>query len=239
MPESPANNAQPAASMHLSVSKELALDILNGKWKIGDNITLEDIQNRFHVSRTVAREVAKYLESMGAVAIKRRVGIVACPVPAWSSLNPQVIQWKLHSSHRVRQLRSLTELRLAIEPAAAADAAINASLEEKAMFPVIATQMATDGEAGKLEEFHELDIRFHTLLLSASGNELFASLAEIISTVIRGRVELGMYPSRPAPEALSAHQAVAEAIWKGRPDDARQAMQRIVDEVAEDIQPQP
>ena len=81
-------------------------------------------------------------------------------------------------------------------------------------------------------EFHDLDVEFHTLILHESGNELFAALSDTIATVLRGRVELGKYPMKPKPDALDAHDAVADAIAKGEPERARSAMLDIVDEVA-------
>lgn len=45
-----------------------------------------------------------------------------------------------------------------------------------------------------------------------------------------------MYPQKPKPAALDAHDAVAEAIWKGDPDRARASMHDIVDEVAESLE---
>ncbi|HCH21751.1 MAG TPA: transcriptional regulator, partial [Bifidobacterium sp.] len=106
-----------------AVSRTLAIEMMDGKWAAGESKTLEDVQNRFGISRTVAREVAKTLESMGAVTVRRRVGLVARPFSEWQALNHQVIEWRLHSTQRERQLSSLTELRLAVEPAAAASAA--------------------------------------------------------------------------------------------------------------------
>ena len=102
-----------------AVCRTLAIEMLDGKWPAGESLTLEDVQNRFGISRTVAREVAKTLESMGAVTVRRRVGLVARPFSDWQALNHQVIEWRLHSTQRERQLSSLTELRLAVEPAAA------------------------------------------------------------------------------------------------------------------------
>ena len=58
------------------------------------------------------------------------------------------------------------------------------------------------------------------------------SLSDTIATVLRGRVELGKYPMKPKPDALDAHDAVADAIAKGEPERARSAMLDIVDEVA-------
>ena len=211
-----------------AVCRTLAIEMLDGKWPAGESLTLEDVQNRFGISRTVAREVAKTLESMGAVTVRRRVGLVARPFSDWQALNHQVIEWRLHSTQRERQLSSLTELRLAVEPAAAASAA------RLAVYAAQMRQIAESNEEGAagLTKFHDLDVEFHTLILRESGNELFAALADTIATVLRGRVELGKYPMKPKPAALDAHDAVADAIAKGDPERARKAMFDIVDEVA-------
>ncbi|MBW3088505.1 FadR family transcriptional regulator [Bifidobacterium sp. 82T24] len=218
--------------MHLPIADRLATDIIDGPWPVGSSMTLEDIQHRFGVSRTVAREAARYLEATGAVTIRRHVGLVAQDPGTWAALNPQVIHWKLHSNQRKQELLSLTELRLAVEPAAAACATHRASLETRAKMPVLALEMRRHGEAGDLEPFHELDIEFHSTLLRNSGNELFASLAPIVETILRGRVEINMYPSRPSASALDAHDEVADAVWKGDAERARKAMHDIVDEVS-------
>ena len=85
-----------------AVCRTLAIEMLDGKWPAGESLTLEDVQNRFGISRTVAREVAKTLESMGAVTVRRRVGLVARPFSDWQALNHQVIEWRLHSTQRER-----------------------------------------------------------------------------------------------------------------------------------------
>lgn len=195
-----------------------------------------EFQRRFDVSRTVAREVAKSLETAKVVTVRRRIGLVSQPVEEWDALSTQVIHWKLHSTHRKEQLRTLTELRLAIEPAAATSAARYAPIDVKSRPLLLAAELRHTGENGRPDEFHKLDIEFHSLILRNSGNEMFASLSTIIATVLSGRVELHMYPQKPKPEALDAHDAVAQAIWQSSPDNARQAMHRIVDEVAETLQ---
>ncbi|WEV68796.1 FCD domain-containing protein [Bifidobacterium sp. ESL0775] len=217
--------------MHYAIAEQLAVDIIEGRWKPGTNITLNDIQQKFSISRTVAREVAHTLESAHAVVIKKRVGLIAQDLDNWLSLDTQVMQWKLHSSYRKQQLLTLTELRLAVEPFAAADAALKAPLETKALMPVMAMQLRKDGESGNLEEFHKLDIRFHDEVLTSSGNELFSALSPLVNIVLASRVEQGLYPSKPRPEALDAHDEVADAIWKGDAEKAKKAMTLIVDEV--------
>ena len=156
-----------------------------------------EFQRRFDVSRTVAREVAKSLETAKVVTVHRRIGLVSQPVEEWDALSTQVIHWKLHSTHRKEQLRTLTELRLAIEPAAATSAARYAPIDVKSRLPLLAAELRHTGENGRPDEFHKLDIEFHSLILRNSGNEMFASLSTIITTVLSGRVELHMYPQKP------------------------------------------
>ena len=103
-----------------------------------------------------------------------------------------MIEWRLHSAQREQQLSSLTELRLAVEPAAAASVARLAPHRRQGEIPpCTAAQMRQiaeaneEGEAG-LAQFHDLDVEFHTLILHESGNELFAALSDTIATVLRG-----------------------------------------------------
>ncbi|WIK58670.1 FCD domain-containing protein [Actinotignum urinale] len=217
------------------ITETLAVEMLDGILPLGTPLTLENIQERFSISRTVAREVAGKLESVGAVDVRRRIGLLPRPVEEWTSLNPDVIRWKLKSSRRLDQLRSLTELRVAIEPAASFLTATRASIDQRGLFPPLATKMRQAGESGNLELFHKLDAIFHSLILQHSGNDLFAAFSDIISAVLRGRVELDLYPTCPRPIALDLHDAVATAIWEGNGGATQQATQAIVDEVSEAI----
>lgn len=215
------------------VCADLAHDIIEGAWLPGSSRTIEDIQARFELSRQVAREIAKHLEVLRVVEVRRRLGLTARPPHEWSALNHQVINWKLHSSLRSTALAELTAMRFAIEPEAAAATARNASLEIRAQIAAWAQQLRHYGETEQLELFHEVDIKFHTTLITASGNPCFAAFAPIVETVLSGRVELGMYPIHPKEEALENHEAVAAAVLRGDADAAREAMRRIVDEVSD------
>lgn len=225
------DKANHTTAMHYAITEQLAIDIIEGRWKPGQSMTLNDIQERFSISRTVAREVAHTLESTHAVIVKKRVGLIAQDLHEWLSLDTQVIRWKLHSNHRRRQLLTLNELRLAVEPIAAADTAIKASIETRALMPVLAMELRKKAKSGNLDEFHRIDVRFHNEILTNSGNELFSTLSSLVSIVLVSRVEQGLYPEKPRPEALDAHEQVADAIWKGDADLAKEAMTRIVDEV--------
>ncbi len=219
--------------LHQGVARELGIEIIDGVWAEGAALTLDDIGERFDVSRTVAREVARQLEAMGMVSARRRVGLIAQPMSRWSVLDPRMIDWRLHSSDRQAQIVSLTQLRLAVEPAAAESAARVASVHTRAQLLPLAAELRRTGEAGDLLEFMKFDIEFHATLLSSSGNEMFAALSSLIAAVLQGRTELGLMPEQPKPEALDGHDAVARAVFEGDPLAARAAMQGIIDEVRE------
>lgn len=195
-----------------------------------------EFQRRFDVSRTVAREVAKSLETAKVVTVHRRIGLVSQPVEEWDALSTQVIHWKLHSTHRKEQLRTLTELRLAIEPAAATSAARYAPIDVKSRLPLLAAELRHTGENGRPDEFHKLDIEFHSLILRNSGNEMSLPYPPSSPPCSPDASNCTCTRKSPSWEALDAHDAVAQAIWQSSPDNARQAMHRIVDEVAETLQ---
>ncbi|GAA5125477.1 FadR/GntR family transcriptional regulator [Haloechinothrix salitolerans] len=218
-------------ALHDSVLDAIGIRITSGELAAGDVLTLEAIQEHYGVSRTVARETMRLLESRGLVTSKRRVGITVRPMTSWQVYDPKVIWWRLSGPDRDAQLRSLTELRIAVEPLAAAAAARGASAAERERAVALAAAMRERGEAGELREFLDLDIEFHALLLRAGGNEMFAALTEVVAVVLRGRTTLGLMPHKPVAKALDLHEAVAAAVADGRREDAEDAMRELLAEV--------
>lgn len=218
-------------ALHSAVLDALGRSITSGDVAPGTPLTLEAIGAEHGVSRTVAREVMRLLEGLGLVRSRRRVGIVVLPMESWNVLDPRVIRWRLEGPARDRQLRTLTELRHAVEPLAAAGAARHASPETRDELVDLATKMRVLGEHGDLTEFLALDIRMHELVLRSSGNELFGALAGVVAAVLSGRTHLGLMPASPVPEALDQHEEVARAVAAGDPAAAEAAMAAIVGEV--------
>ncbi len=221
----------PAPVLHTALAADLGHEIVEGTLRPGQVLTLDGIGQRFGTSRTVAREVVHALEQLRLVTSKRRVGVVVRPREDWDVFDPTLIQWRLHSRDRAAQLRSLTALRTAVEPEAAAGAARHADTPTRAAIVPLAARMRTLGEAGALGDFLVADVQFHTLLLRSSGNEMFAALSAVVAAVLAGRTELGLMPEHPVPEALDAHEEVARAVADGQEEQARAAMARITREV--------
>ena len=116
-----------------------------------------------------------------------------------------MIRWRLAGEGRGAQLRSLAELRSAVEPVAAELAAVNAPQELRQELLDVALAMRDAGKAGDVPRFLELDIQFHSLLLSGSGNEMFANLVGQVAETLTGRTVHGLMPDRPR----GPHAAVA------------------------------
>ncbi|MCK9792516.1 FCD domain-containing protein [Isoptericola sp. 4D.3] len=218
-------------ALHAAVLDALGRAITSGDVPPGAPLTLDAIGAEHGVSRTVAREVMRMLEGLGLVRSRRRVGLVVLGMEDWNVLDPRVIRWRLQGPGRDAQLRSLTELRHAVEPLAAAGAARNAGPEVRGELLDLARRMRVLGEAGDLTEFLALDVRMHELLLRSSGNEMFGPLADVVAEVLSGRTHLGLMPASPVPEALDQHEALARAVAEQDAEAAEAAMSAIVGEV--------
>ncbi|OZM83038.1 FadR/GntR family transcriptional regulator [Pseudonocardia sp. MH-G8] len=227
----PAVAAERPTTLHDRVLDVLGPAIAAGDLPPGAVLTLDRIETRFEVSRTVAREAVRVLESMGLATGRRRVGISVQPRERWNVFDRRVVRWRLAGRGRQEQLRSLTALRAAVEPPASAAAAHHATAEQREQLADLAAAMTVSGEAGDLDTFLEQDIAFHGLVLRGSGNEMFAALADVVAEVLTGRTVNRLMPARPRPEALEGHRAVAAAVVAGEADAARDAMQEIVAEV--------
>ncbi|RUQ99169.1 FadR/GntR family transcriptional regulator [Labedella endophytica] len=224
------------SSLHDRVLHDLGLRIVSGDIVSGSTMRAEALSERYDVSRSVVREVLRVLESLGLVRSVRRVGIRVLPPGSWNLIDPLVIRWRLAGSGRGTQFRSLTELRGALEPTAAELAARHAPLDLASELLSLAARMRSVGREGRLEEFLVLDTEFHTLVLRASGNEMFAGLSGVIAEVLSGRTEQGLMPERPHDEALQLHVDVADAIQGGRPEAARAAMQKIMERTMREVE---
>ncbi|RNL87566.1 FadR/GntR family transcriptional regulator [Halostreptopolyspora alba] len=220
-------------TLHNRVLAVLGPAIVAGEYEPGHVFTLERLEREYGVSRTVVREAVRVLQSMRLVRSRPRTGVQVRPDEEWSVFDPQLIRWRLAGSGRMAQLRSLTELRAAIEPPAAAAAARNAPREWREPLVEVCERMTAAGQEGDQDSFLRLDIEFHRRILRLSGNEMFVGLTGVVAEVLTGRTEYHLMPRPPRAEALRLHAHVAEAIRDGLPDVAQAAMRSIVGEVDE------
>lgn len=214
--------------LHAHVLDRLGLTLCSGGLPAGTIVRTDELEERYDVSRSVIREALRVLASMGMISSRRRVGVKVLPQSEWNLYDPQLIRWRLASPGRIAQLRSLTELRTAVEPEAARLAAIRAPLTGASELMGLAGKLWAAGQEGDHERFLELDIEFHRLVLTNSGNEMFGKLHTLVSEVLAGRTHYGLMPTHPHVDALQFHVDVASAIQRGNPEDAQSSMLRIM-----------
>lgn len=128
------------------------------------------------------------------------------------------------------QLRSLTELRLDIEPIAAHLANLRATDEQRAELRATAEAMRRYGNTHRPVRYLAADIEFHRILLEASGNEMYTALADPIVEVLKESPRRGR-SDYPVPEAIGYHEAVMEAVCAADPDLAERSMVTLLRDV--------
>lgn len=229
-PAPAAPSSPPRESLHSSLVDKLGLAVVSGELAEHAVLSVEELETRYGVSRSVIREVIRVLSSLGLLASRRRLGTVIQPRTAWNLYDPHIIRWRLASESRLAQLRSISELRSAVEPLAAKLAAERASFTDASNLVTLSAQMWAAGHAADMDEFLRLDVLFHEQLLEASGNEMFAQLNSLVAEVLKGRIEHGLMPHIPNANAMQFHVDVASAIQQRNGDAALAAMTRIVDQ---------
>ena len=224
-------------ALHDNVLSALGTAIVSGELPPGQVINLDGVSTTHGVSRSVAREAIRVLESMGMVASRRRVGITIQPQERWNVFDPRVIRWRLASSDRAKQLVSLSELRRGFEPAAAALAALRANPHQCRIMAAAVSDMVMHGRSGDLESYLLADKIFHQTLLEASGNEMFRALNGVVAEILTGRTHHGLMPETPNPIAIALHDEVARAIRLRDEAGAERAMRSIIDEAKNSVTP--
>ena len=113
-----------AHSNHAEVARSVGVDIIAGRYAEGGRLPGDaELTARFGVSRPVLRESVKTLVAKGLLTTKARVGTVVRERGAWNMFDADVLAWHLDAGIDRRFLNDLAEIRLAVEPRAAALAA--------------------------------------------------------------------------------------------------------------------
>ena len=206
--------------------------IVTGKYDKERFPTEDELTARYAVSRTVTREAVKMLTAKGLLKAKPRAGTTVQPPSQWSVFDPDVLRWMLERKFSLELLRHFNELRVAIEPQAAALAAY---AEPGPAHEAIEAglQRMEAAERGD-EDTLEADIAFHIAVLEASANPFFLQFRDTVATALR---PLKRFVKRIEVRSadVAAHRAVFTAIQARDPAGARAAMSAIIGEVMEFI----
>ena len=180
------------------------------------------------VSRSVTREAVKMLTAKGLLSARPRQGTIIQPSTSWNLFDTDVLRWLLERKFSVDLLKHFNQLRVAIEPEAAALAAAFARTEDRAMIDAGLERMiaAERGEDDPLDA----DIAFHIDILNASGNPFYKQFRDVVTTALQTSIRFtNRIKGRSA--SVADHGSVRDAIVAGDTDAARTAMRKIIGDV--------
>ncbi|HEY0411659.1 MAG TPA: FadR/GntR family transcriptional regulator [Allosphingosinicella sp.] len=180
------------------------------------------------VSRSVTREAVKMLTAKGLLTARPRKGTTVQPSSSWNLFDADVLRWLLERKFSLELLRQFSELRIAIEPGAAALAARAADAAGREALGAAYRRMEA-AERGE-EDVLEADIGFHVAVLNASGNPFYMQFHDLVATALRTSIRFtNSIQGRTA--SLPAHKAVLDAVLARDEAGAHAAMTAIIDDV--------
>ena len=213
--------------LHDSIAKQLGVRILRGELPEGHLFPGEiEFSAELGVSRSVLREAFQVLSAKGLVESRPKAGTRVNVRRQWSLLDPDLLAWQFQAEPSRQFLRDLFELRMVVEPAAAALAATRRTKAQVAEMAAALDLMAANGLA--TEAGRRADQRFHVAMIEATRNDAIIALSSSImaaiawTTIFKQRKRA--LPRDPMPE----HRRLLKAIADREPKRAERAMAELV-----------
>jgi len=220
----------PRRGLHGEIVHAIGVRILSGDLLPGEPLPAEEeLGGELGVSRTVLREAIKVLAAKRLVESRPKTGTRVLPRREWNLVDPDVLAWRLEASPDEQFFTDVNELRLIIEPEAAALAATRATDEElEQLGQAFEAMRAALGE-GDGDAYLTADLRFHAIILEACHNELLEQMATMLRAVFRA---LFIRTVATRERGLPLHGAILDAIRAGNPEAAEQTTRALIDETA-------
>lgn len=202
--------------------------IVTGQYRDKAFPTEAEIAKTHGVSRSVTREAVKMLTAKGLVSARPRQGTIVQPSASWNLFDTDVLRWLLERQFSIDLLRQFTQLRIAIEPEAAAlaarhgDAAAHRSIE-------LRLDGMKQAERGR-DDVLEADIAFHVAVLQASRNPFYAQFRDVVATALAKSIRF-TNRIKGHSASIAEHQAVTDAILGRDADAARRRMRQLIGNV--------
>ncbi|MBN9044348.1 MAG: FadR family transcriptional regulator [Rhizobiales bacterium] len=214
---------------HAAVVDELGRGIVAGAIPEGSILPGDhELSLRFGVSRTVLREAMKTLAAKRLIEPKAKVGTRVLSRADWNFFDSDVLTWRFEAGFDEVFVDHLAEMRMALEPAAAAAAAERATSDEIVELYAIAAKF--DDPDHTPESIAKVDLEFHLAIACMSGNPFMRSVSSLIEAALAVSFRL----SSPAnsrqgiAECAANHLRIAHAIASRDPARARTAMESVI-----------
>ncbi|MCW6533423.1 FadR family transcriptional regulator [Sphingomonas sp. MMSM24] len=213
--------------MRGSVAQQLAVMILSGELPPGHVFPTElDYAEQIGISRSSLREAFRVLSAKGLVESRPKAGTRVNPRRQWSLLDPDLLAWQFAAEPSAKFLRDLFELRLTVEPNAAAIAAARRNDDEIEAMRRALEKMARHGLA--TEEGRLADQQFHMVMLEATRNDAIIALASSIMAAIAWTTIYKQRNHALKRDPIPDHRLLYDAFAAGDAEAARHAMAELI-----------
>jgi DNA-binding FadR family transcriptional regulator len=231
--DTPARPPQLGRNLTYGMLDSIGRAIVTGSYLDRAFPTEAELAKQHGVSRSVTREAVKMLTAKGLLSARPRQGTIVQPPGSWNLFDPDVLRWLLERKFSVDLLRHFSELRVAIEPEAAALAARHGTSEDRLAITAGLDRM--DAAERGADDPLEADIAFHVAILRASKNPFYIQFRDVVETALRTSIRFtNRIKGRTA--SVADHAAVRDAIIAGDGDGARSAMRHLIGEVLQLIE---
>ena len=213
-----------AERLSQTVANDLLARITRGEYRVGDRLPSEhELMARYRVGRNTVREAMQSLRTLGLVDIRPRLGARVLGQAAPNTLANSAVSMLIGA----QTVTELYEVRLILEPAAAAIAAKHRTDDDLLAMRRARTHYRVAYEMGT--PVWEADIEFHQAIAEASGNAVLAKVLAPVSDLLNNaRRATGTLPAA-VEIALGQHDEIADAIEARAATRARRAMTRHIE----------
>ncbi len=214
-------------NLTFGIVEDLGAAVVSGRYSTANPLPVEaELCRHYGVSRPILREAVKMLTAKGLIGARPRQGTWIEPEESWNLLDPDVLRWLLERKYSPQLLIHFNEIRLGVEPTAAALAAERATPEAQGRIES-ALQAMAEAEEGRGDPL-AADIGFHVAILRASDNPFYLQLTDFVRTALRFSItRTNAVEGRLA--SLAEHRRVATAISQRQPLEAHSAMQDLIE----------
>jgi DNA-binding FadR family transcriptional regulator len=217
-------------NFHSQVIWTLGVAIVSGQYREGATLPGDaEMMRIFGVSRTVLREALKTLSAKGLIEARAKIGTRVRHKDQWNLFDPDVLAWHFEAGPDIDFLASLAEVRMAIEPEAAAHAAQRRSEQQAAVLLERVEMMAASDTS---ESFAKHDLEFHRAVADASGNPFVRSISALVELALTAAFTISspVEDGSAFTRTVQIHREIAEGIRDADPEKARSSMRAAIKE---------
>jgi GntR family transcriptional repressor for pyruvate dehydrogenase complex len=191
--------------------------------KPGDRLPSErDLAKVLEVNRSTVREAIHLLRERGLIERKNGRGTRVREIPA-QTIGLAIERYFVLKNCSYKQLR---DIRMALEPMVAAEAAVNATPEDLVKLRILVDKLQEGWEARDGGRIAVADADFHLALAASSHNPLALAIFHGFSRLLRKLIEAEYTLTGFVEESFRTHGETYEAIAAGDAAQAAEAMRQ-------------